>query len=182
MSFTSLFLAVAIIAAPCARATAQDPLLGFSGRYELDSASSDPVAAAIERTVAPMNIVVRTVARIRLTRLNRPWPRFDIAVNRAFVELRYPGEPVVRLSRSNSAIDWQNADGETMRVQLLAEEASAEPSLSEQYDTKDGRRINEYRLDPRTGRLRVRVTVTGPRLTIPLTYTLIYRISSQPIS
>lgn len=152
-----------------------DPLDRFTGRYVLDSAASEPVPEAIERTVAPMNMIVRSVARRRLARLNQPKPRLEIAVTSAAVDFRYPGEPVVRLTRANTATEWRNAEGEEMRVQLLASDPSGEPALREQYDTKDGRRINEYRLDANAARLRVRVTVTGPRLSIPLTYALAYR-------
>jgi hypothetical protein len=152
-----------------------DSLERFTGSFALDSATSDAVPAAIERTVAPMNLIVRSVARRRLTRLNLPSPRLDMSVSSTQVEIRYLGHPPVRLPRTSIAIDWRNAEGENMRVQLLTSDAATEPTLREQYDTKDGRRLNEYQLDSEARRVRVRVTVTGPRLTIPLTYTLVYR-------
>lgn len=152
-----------------------DPLDSFTGRFVIDPGAGAAIPAAIERTVAPMNLVVRTVARRRLTRLNKPWTRFEIAVNGANIDFQYPGEPVVRLPRTGAEINWQNAEGEAMRVQLPGGAAADGTVLREQYHTRDGERINEYRLEQGGSVLRVAVTVTGPRLTIPLTYSLAYR-------
>lgn len=130
----------------------------------------------MERAVAPLNFVVRSVARRRLLAVNKPSSRVEIIVRGDSVILRYAEQPEVRAARTGTARPWRNAAGEQISVEVRAplQATASTPLLSDRYVAEDGIRENRWFLDESSGRARLEITVSSPRLPTPLTLQLTY--------
>jgi hypothetical protein len=149
------------------RAQPVDPL---AGSWTLDANASDDIGEAIEKTVAPLNFVVRPIARRRLAAVNAPFASVRLERAGSDVTITWMGGRPARATVNGPAVPYRDARGEAMTFRVRESPAGA---LSEQYDTEDGVRTNTWTLDD-TSTLSVRIEVRGARLKRPLTYRLVY--------
>ena len=159
-----------------AQSASTDRASAITGVFTVQSDAQDRLEEAVERAVAPLNFVVRSVARRRLLAVNKPSGRVEIIVRGDSVILRYAGQPEVRARRNGTARPWRNTAGEDISVEIRAPQLAtgSTPLLSERYVAEDGTRENRWFLDESTGRARLEVTVSSPRLPSPVTLQLTY--------
>lgn len=155
---------------------AQDVADRLAGRWLLEPAASDDIAAAVDRAVAPLNFVVRPVARRRLQAVNRPASHIDVTVGRDTIVLAWAGEPPATARRDGTAAPYRDGRGERLSLRVAVARTDADPVLlREQYDAPDGIRTNRWSLAPAGDRVGIVVEVASPRLPAPLRYRLVYR-------
>lgn len=158
---------------PSHAASAQ-PAARIAGDWRLDADASDVVARAIDRTVQPMNFVVRMVARRRLTALNPAFPSLRLVPQAGdSLGITWGAGLEARVLPGSAPAPYRDAAGERMTVRVVLG-PSPDWLMEETYVTDDGTRTNRWALRP-DGALSVDVTVVGPRLTRALTYRLVYR-------
>jgi hypothetical protein len=186
-------VARAVIALPAFAASAAAPLYaqGIStdrtamlhGVFAVQPDAQERLEEAVERAIAPLNFVVRSVARRRLLAVNKPSGRVEILVRGDSVVLRYAGQPEVRARRNGTARPWRNAAGEQISVEVRAPAQASDttPLLSERYVAEDGIRENRWFLDAATSRVRLEVSVSSPRLPSPLALQLAYTRLREPL-
>ncbi|HYE57640.1 MAG TPA: hypothetical protein VD948_04005 [Rhodothermales bacterium] len=163
----SLFLA--LVALTSAAASAQPT--GLRGTFVLNRSASADVNAAVERAVAPLNVVVRQIARPRLRRTNQPYGRIVLDWSPTEVSITTDARAAIRTSPVGTAIRWRRPeDGEWLNVSTVWQG----DRLQQTFAAEDGQRVNLYTLGPDGRTLTLDVTVTSPRLARPLTYRLVY--------
>jgi hypothetical protein len=146
------------------------------GRFALDSAASDDVAAAIQRAVAEMSFVTRGIGRSRLRATNQPPADVRFALPPDSIVIHYAGQPELRATRDGSPREWRNAAGEPFQARVtLSPAADGSAMVQQSFDADDGRRENVWRLDAAGTTLTLEVTVRSPRLPQPLRYRLMFR-------
>lgn len=146
------------------------------GRFVRDSAASDDVAAAIQRTVAEMSFVTRGIGRSRLRATNQPPADVRFALPPDSIVIHYAGQPELRARRDGSPREWRNAAGEPFQARVtLSVAADGSVGVAQSFDAEDGRRENAWRLDAAGTTLTLDVTVRSPRLPQPLRYRQVFR-------
>jgi len=170
------FAAAPLAAQSVAQSVATDRASALGGVFTVQADANNRLEEAVERAVAPLNFVVRSVARRRLLAVNKPSSRVEIIVRGDSVILRYAGQPEVRARRNGTSRPWRNTAGEQISVEVRAPLYASEPTplLSDRYVAEDGIRENRWFLDESSGRVRLEVEVSSPRLPAPLTLQLIY--------
>lgn len=148
---------------------AQRPSL--SGTYRYVEAESDAIGPAIEAAVARMNFITRPIARGRLTRTNTPYQTIRIGEATDQVTIVTDQRAPIVSPTDGTPIAWTREDGEVLDVNTRW----VDGTLEQTFVAEDGERKNAYSLAPDGNVLELRVTVTSPRLSGPLTYTLRYR-------
>jgi hypothetical protein len=170
MRFPLMAIALFAIAATApATALAQTPSL--DGSYTFAAEASDDIHRAIDQVVAGMNFITRPVARSRLRKLNVPYQRVRISQTPSEVTTVADTQPPIVSPLDGSTIRWRRDDGEIFDVTAQWEDGG----LRQTFKAEDGQRTNVYSLSPDGRTLIMNVTLTSPRLSKPLTYTLRYR-------
>lgn len=159
-----------------AQASVPDRAEALAGTYMVEEDAQARLRAAVEEAVANMNFVLRPVARRRLLAVNQPSARVDIVLRGDSLFLQYSNQPELRAQRRGAPRPWKNAAGESIVVEVHAPASAApsEPLLRERYTADDGTRENRWRLDPASGRARLDVVITSPRLPTPMRLQLTY--------
>ncbi len=162
-------LGLLVLASAATPAVSQNPAL--TGSYTYVEAESDDIKAAIEQAVAKMNFITRPIARGRLTRTNEPYRTLTIQQSGSQVTIiRDEMAPIVAAPDGNP-IKWTREDGEVLDLTTQW----VDETLDQTFIADDGQRKNVFTLSPDGGTLEMHVTVTSPRLSAPLTYTLRFR-------
>lgn len=162
-------LAVTLLCAAGGAASAQAPAL--PGTYTYLEAESDPIRPAIEQAVARMNFITRPIARGRLTRTNQPYGTITIDTQGDQVTIVTDERAPIVATSDGNPMKWTREDGEVLDVTTRW----LDGDLEQTYIAEDGQRKNVFTLSPDGNTLAMLVTVTSPRLSAPLTYTLRYR-------
>ena len=168
--------------APQTQPAAQDRASALAGSYTAQAGAQERLREAVERAVAPLNFVVRPVARRRLLALNQPSTRVEILVQGDSIVIRYSNQPELRAQRRGASRGWKNTAGEDLVVEVRAPASSADsvPLLTERYTAEDGTRENRWFLDPATGHARLEVSIASPRLPAPMRLQLSYMRVAPP--
>ena len=165
-------LAIALTALAAAfplPARAQSPAL--EGSYTLVAETAGEINRAIEGAIRQMNFVIRPIARGRLRKTNIPYARLRVTVTPTEITTVVDrGNPVVTPS-NGTIVKWRREDGETFDVSTSWQGEK----LQQTFRAEDGQRENIYSLDPDGATLSLAVTLTSPRLSAPVRYTLKYR-------
>jgi hypothetical protein len=167
-SHTSVLL-LALLTAGVAHAQGGSP--SMQGEFTLDPSASADVNQAIDRAVARMNMMKRPIARSRLKKTNQPYQQVTIAQTRSEVTITADNRTPVVTPLSGTAIKWTREDGEVFDVSTQWDE----DKLRQTFKAEDGQRVNTFALSPDGNVLSMDVTVTSPRLSRPLFYTLVFR-------
>ena len=143
----------------------------FQGSFRYNAGASDDVDQAINRAIAPLNTLVRQVARPRLRSVTRPAERIAIASTSDALRIVWdPCAPIV-VTGNGASVDWKGEDGQSIKVGA----EFANDRLSLVFRAQDGQRSDLYSLSPSGDALTVNVTVASDRLPKPLIYKLVYR-------
>ena len=176
----ALLLALALFAVVPVPARAQVSQL--RGTWTLNRSASDDVNAKINVAVAPLNVVVRQIARPRLRSTNTMYPQLVISQDGANLRVDMQGRPSLVAPTNGTAILWQRETGRTCTqvrgdcVQVTT--VWRDGALHQTFRAEDGQRVNVYTLSNNGNTMTMSVTVTSPRLPQPLTYRLVYNRAS----
>jgi hypothetical protein len=163
-------VAFALVPAASHAQTAEAPSL--KGIFVYDAGASDNVNAAINAAISGMNFALRPIARGRLKKTNQPYQRVVIDYTPAQVSIVMNNRAPIVTPANGTPVNWTRPeDGEKLTVSTEWENAGIEQT----FLAEDGKRVNSYSISPDGRVMSVRVTITSPRLSRPLTYTLRYR-------
>lgn len=143
---------------------------GVAGSFSYDAAASDNVESAITKAIAPMNFVVRAVAKGRLEKVNQPYHHVTIATGPK-ISITTDGRAPIT-GASGATFKWTRPeDGEKLDVTLRASGNRVE----EVFNSPDGKRVNVFEPSADGKKLTMTVTVTSPRLPKALVYRIAYK-------
>ena len=140
-----------------------------TGHWEL--ACVPDIPAAIERTIAPMNGLVRPFARALLARINPVFREVQVSQTDAEITIQFGDRPALRLPADGTPVEWFRSAQEKLKIMARMNG----DDLEQTYQAPDGERTTVFHVDPGSRLLHLRVTVRSGRLPSPLTYTLAYR-------
>ena len=166
-------LVLALIATTAVTAGAQGGTPSLQGSYTYDASASDNIKKAIDAAVAKMNFVTRPIARGRLTKTNQPYQQLEISYTDAQVTIKTDSRAPIVTPANGTPIKWTREDGEKFDVNTRWDKGT----LAETFSAEDGQRVNTFSISPDGSVLSMHVTVTSPKLSAPLTYTVKYRRS-----
>ena len=154
-------------------APAPDPRARLAGTYSYAGGARERQALeqAIERTIADMNFITKPIARGRLRDKNPVHPTITIQFPAGLIDVRMAGRSPLRSPDNGSPAPGQGLSNEAIRVTQRIQGATLVTATT---SDEGGRRI-EFTPAPDGRSLVVRVTVTSPRLPMPLRYQLTYR-------
>lgn len=139
-----------------------------SFRFVGSTSEEDARRAAIDRGIDSLFFAIRGIARSRLsdgTKID-PWVAFSFDAEK--IRVRLPS--VTHVSPANgAAVDYVSGSDHTKLTQLLSA-----GRVTQVFDAGEGRRMNEWLLSPDARMLKLKVTVSSPKLTRPVVYTLTY--------
>jgi len=144
---------------------------GLDGTYILDETDSANMKEVIEDAVGKLNFVTRDIARGRLKRLNPAYRQIAISSSPNEISVTVDNQPTLRTPAKGTSIAWVGPDGGKVNasMQLVGER------LAQKFTSADGRRVNNYTLDPDGRTLTMHVTETSPHLSQTITYRQVYR-------
>jgi hypothetical protein len=133
-------------------------------------ATAPDLAKAIDSVVAPMNFLVRPIARSRLAKTNTAYTTLHISQDAGTVTIQPDQRIPQRMPSDGQPVAWTREDGEKFVVSARLDG----DDLVQTFKATDGERTNVYHLDSVNHTLTLSVTVASPRLPRPLTYALVY--------
>jgi hypothetical protein len=149
-------------------AAQQDSL---SGTYTLDEADSDNISAVIKGAVGKLNFLTRPIARGRLEKINPAYRQVTIAASSNELSVAVDNQPALRTPANGTSVVWVGPDGGKVNVSMQL----AGGHLVQIFNSKDGRRVNDYTLSSDGRMLIMQVTETSPRLSQAIRYKQVYR-------
>jgi hypothetical protein len=153
-------------APPTPTATATPTL---AGTYALDPSRSDDVTQAIEKTVGEVSFFIRSMARGRLTKTNKPYQRVILALSTSQVSIVTDVRAPIVTQPDGTPVKWTREDGEIFDVSTVWDGQA----LRQTFQAEDGQRVNEYR-PASDGGMVLQATISSKRLATPLQYRLVY--------
>ena len=143
----------------------------LDGTYILDKTDSDNLNEVIEGAVGKLNFLTRDIARERLKKLNPAYRHIAISSPPNEISVTADNQPPLRAPTNGTPVAWIAPDGRKVNasMQLVGER------LAQKFTSADGRRVNNYTLDPDGRTLTMRVTETSPHLSQTITYRQVYR-------
>jgi hypothetical protein len=143
----------------------------LSGRFELAGTRQEAEAElnrGIERAVADMSFMTRGIAADRLREKNPIRSEVTTEVRGDRIAIRY-GDARYE-TRSG---EWETVTATGEQVELLQTASGNE--IFQTFRAPDGEKTTVYRFSPDGQRLTLDITVTSPRLSQPMRYSVEYR-------
>lgn len=151
-------------------ALADDDRARFSTSFRYAGTPSEEAArrAAIDRGIDGLFFAFRGIARSRLsdgTKID-PWVNFSFDADK--LRIRVPSSTTVSPA-NGTFVDYVSGGDRTKLSQRLTG-----GKITQMFVAGEGQRVNEWMLSPDASRLWLKVTVSSPKLTRPVVYTLTY--------
>jgi hypothetical protein len=143
----------------------------LQGGYTLDATASDSIESAIEQSIAPMNFMIRPIARSRLVKTNPRYQRIAISHTDTITSVQFDARKPIEMPADGHAVPWVREDGE--KFEVSAQWSAAQ--LVMDFKAEDGERVNTFVLEPEGKTLKLNVKLVSARLPAPVTYVLTYR-------
>ena len=142
----------------------------LTGDWAHDATKSDNVDKAIERAVEKVNFVIRGMAHGRLKSTNQPYHHVSITTKGPETLIKTDDRaPIVATAK---AVKWKREDGQVYDVSMVWK---GDTRLEQTFANDEGKRVNTYTLNPDGKSMIMQVTVTSPKLPVPLSYSLAYK-------
>ena len=141
----------------------------FPGTWKL--AAQPNLPEVIKQATAPMNFLIRPIARARLKKTNAAYAQIQIAISPTEITLQYDAREPQHMPADGKPVPWTREDGERFLISARMEQEK----LIQTYQAEDGERSNVFHLDPASGRLSLEVTIRSRKLPSPMTYALTYQ-------
>jgi hypothetical protein len=164
-------LPIAVLVALAAPLPAQ-AAASVAGDWTLDAAKSDDVDQAIGRAVEKVNFVIRGLAHGRLKSTNQPYRHVSIATKAGQTHVVTDDRAPIVAPSTGAPVKWKREDGQVYNVTMAWK---GETRLEETFANDEGKRVNVFTLNPDGKSMVMAVTVTSPKLPVPLTYSLAYK-------
>jgi hypothetical protein len=140
--------------------------------FELEPEHCDNVQAAIERTIRPMNFIIRPIARHRLLRTNRPPAHVTILMRDDSLVVTFEGHPPIVTPLDGTKAPWKSGvSKETYYVSSVF----AGDTLHQVITASDGHRNDDFVFVDGGERMELHVLLEAEHLPGPLDYTLEFR-------
>ena len=150
---------------------AVDERARFRASFRFAGSSQEQAArvAAIDRGIDSLFFAIRGIARSRLSAGTKidPWVSFSFDAQK--IRTRIPRANDALSPENGAPVDYEN-DGERTKLS----QRLAAGKITQVFDAEQGRRVNEWVLSPDAKTLWLKVTVSSPKLTRPVAYTLTY--------
>jgi hypothetical protein len=172
MRFAGFLSALTILAALLSprAALADDDRARFAASFRYVGSNGEQAArrAAIDRGIETLFFAIRGIARSRLSEGTKiePWVAFSFEADN--IRVRDPSGQAV--SPANGAAVEHGSGGDRAK---LSQRLSA-GKVTQVFVGDGGQRMNEWVLSPESGTLSLKVTVSSPKLSRPVVYTLTY--------
>jgi hypothetical protein len=131
---------------------------------------------AIEGVIHDMIFIARPIARKRLRESNMPSDELILAVTADRIMIVRPGRPMVSAPRDGSQITWKSPDGDAFKVR---HRLVGGDRLIQEFVGDGNRSENVFSVDPETGRLTVKTSITADRLPRALHFKTSYQRKPQ---
>lgn len=142
----------------------------FAGKWEPGANSSEAVKAGVDRSLKPVNAAARAIARWQLlAKLAPTWIRME-RQNQLFI-IEFADKPPRSMPISGAEILH---DGQRFSLQLT------DGTLRQTAVRSDGTRVNRFRVGKAGSTLTMETTITSPRLTIPVQFTIEFSRAKKP--
>jgi sugar lactone lactonase YvrE len=164
-----VLLCGAIILGSSTLPAAQEP--GLDGTYILDQTDSDNMNEVIEDAVGKLNFLTRDIARGRLNKLNPTYRQVVITSSPNEISVTVDNQRPLRTPAKGTPVAWIGPDGGKVNARMQL----AGRRLAQTFTSADGRRVNDYTLNPDGRTLTMQVTETSHRLSQTITYKQVYR-------
>ncbi|MEA2745938.1 MAG: hypothetical protein QOI41_81 [Myxococcales bacterium] len=144
----------------------------FAGTYRFAGSAAEEAArsAAVDRAVGTLFFAIRGIARSRLSNGTKidPWVSFGFEAGT--IQFRTPSSPVATSPEQGAVVDY-TSHGERSKLS----QRFGDGRLVQVFAADEGKRVNEWALAPDGSTLLVRVTISSPKLSAPVVYSLTYR-------
>jgi hypothetical protein len=142
----------------------------YVGTYKIIPEECDEIRPVVERSVARMNFLIRSIARGRLLKTQVAFPSITVSADASYFRITHAGGTNIGHTDLSSPVHAKAPDGTPIVVRLLPG-----PPLVQTYESSEGKRENTYLLADSGTRLTVVVRITSPRLPEEISYRLVYR-------
>jgi hypothetical protein len=145
----------------------------FSGSYRYAGTAAEQRAreAAIDRSVGAFFFAVRGMARTKVADRTRIMPTCKFEFSGGNIRSTVPGHAVA-VSPETGAPAPYRVDDDSI---VLSQRFDGQRLVQTFRADEGGTRTNEFALSPDGARLTMKATLSSPKLSIPVVYTLTYR-------
>jgi hypothetical protein len=172
--FVFVLVALAVVLSPARAHADGDERARFNGSFRYAGSTGEEAArrAAIDRAIDSLFFAIRGIARSRLSNGTKidPWVSFSLAASK--IRVRIPLSPEAVSPDDGAAVDYVN-DGERSKLS----QRIAGSKITQVFAADEGKRMNEWVLSPDGATLVLNVTISSPKLTRPVVYSLTYKRS-----
>jgi hypothetical protein len=157
---------------PSAWQRMDDQRVRFTGTYRFagNSQEEDAKRAAIDRAVKGMSVFIRSAARSRISATTQILGSYSFSFESGKIVVRPFSRPEMISGENGEPADYvYNGKRSRMTQRLVGDR------IFQGFVSDDGRRENEFALSKDGQVLTLKVTLTSPRLSVPVVYGLSYR-------
>lgn len=167
---SALIASLALLVPRAAHADDAADRARFAASFRYVGSSNEQAArrAAIDRGIDSLFFAIRGIARSRLSEGTKidPWVAFSFDADK--IRVRLPGTNAVSPA-DGTAIDFGSGKDRSKLSQRIVGR-----TVTQTFLAGEGQRVNEWTVFPGSNLLSLRVTVSSPKLTRPVVYTLTY--------
>lgn len=151
---------------------ASDQRTRFAGtyRYAGDSQEEEARKAAIDHAVEGLSFVIRSAARGRITATTQILQTYSFSFEPGKIVVRPQSRPEMISGDKGEPADYIYKGKTSRFTQLMVGDR-----ITQVFTSDDGKRENEFTLSKDGNLLRLKVTLTSPRLSNPVVYALSYK-------
>ncbi len=155
-----------------ARADADGERRRFAGTYRFAGSAAEEAArsAALDRCVGTLFFAIRGIARSRLSNGTKIEPWVSFGFEAGSIQYRTPSSPVATSPEQGTVVDYAS-HGERSKLS----QRFGDGRLNQVFAADEGKRTNEWILAPDGSTLTLRVTISSPKLSVPVAYSLTYK-------
>jgi hypothetical protein len=147
----------------------------FAGTYRFAGGTAEEAqrSAAVDRCVASLFFAIRGIARSRLSNGTKIEPWVSFAFDAGMIDYRTPSSPPAASPEQGTVVDYRS-HGERSKLS----QRFTNGRLVQIFAADEGERMNEWTLAPNGSTLTLLVTISSPKLSVPMVYSLTYRRTS----
>lgn len=156
-------------------ASPPDERARFAGTYTYAGSAAEEAGrrAAIDRGIASLFFAIRGIARSRLSGGTKIEPWVSFGFDAGMIRVRVPSSPQASSPEQGPDVDYGNGDDKAKLSQRIGA-----GKVIQRFVASEGQRMNEWVRSPDGKTLTLKATISSPKLTAPVVYTLTYKRSS----
>ena len=160
------------VSSPAKSSSVSDQRTDLAGIYHSAVSPAEEAArnAAIEKAIGGMSVFIRSTARSRISATTRILATYAISFEQGKIVVRAEGRPEMISGDQGEPVDY-NYNGK--RSKLSQKLVSGR--IVQTFASDEGSRQNEFTLSQDGQLLTLKVTLTSPRLSAPVVYSLSYK-------